>query len=278
MSGTNNRVRVVVAGVTSSILREVEPILEKCGLRWEATPNQRELITMLSQKPRIVITTLNEAGLELLRDIRRYFTEAEVLLLESGGNGESVCELAIRAGLCGGRLIPRNAFDCLEVLIERLATSNESGAGVRRHPRQDRKRIKIPDAKRRSKSTAYSRPDDKGHAPAANKRSETVDSSDSQNKSLNKSSNQAPTSLRRNETDTGNESHGNMKTNYMKTAMPLFRLIVVTFGLLALGCIAGGIYAISNKAIADTTFDFLGFHLKSGHVGVAFVGIGLATA
>ena len=69
-----------------------------------------------------------------------------------------------------------------------------------------------------------------------------------------------------------------MKTNYIKTAMPLFHRIVIMFGLLALACIAGGSYAISNKAIADTTLDFFSFHLKSAHVGVALVGIGLATA
>jgi hypothetical protein len=67
-------------------------------------------------------------------------------------------------------------------------------------------------------------------------------------------------------------------TQHMKTAMPLFFLIVGMFGFLALVCIGGGIYAIYSKAFADSTFDLLGFHLKSGHVGVAFIGIGLATA
>ena len=60
--------------------------------------------------------------------------------------------------------------------------------------------------------------------------------------------------------------------------MPLFLVIVSIFGLLALACIGGGIYAIYRNSVASTNFDFLGFHLSTGHVGVAFVGIGLATA
>ena len=64
----------------------------------------------------------------------------------------------------------------------------------------------------------------------------------------------------------------------MKTAMPLFLVIVISFFVLALACIIGGIYAIYKASVADTAFDFMGFHLKTGHVGIAFVGIGLATA
>src|SRR2546425_791406 len=152
----NNRVGVAVAGVTSSILPEVESILEKCGLRLEATSNQKEAIRMLSQKPRMVITTLDADGFELLRDTCRYCPEAEVVLLESEstGNTGSNFELAVRACQCGGRVIPQKAFDRLEALVERLATSNESRAGVRWHPRLHHKRIKIADAKRESRCRA----------------------------------------------------------------------------------------------------------------------------
>jgi hypothetical protein len=66
--------------------------------------------------------------------------------------------------------------------------------------------------------------------------------------------------------------------NDMKTNILLLLLIVILSSVLSLASICGGIYAIYSKALADTSFDALGFHLKSGHVGVAFVGIGLATA
>jgi hypothetical protein len=65
---------------------------------------------------------------------------------------------------------------------------------------------------------------------------------------------------------------------HASAAMPLFFFIVAVFGILALACIGGGIYAVFNKAVAETAFELWGFNLKTGHVGVAFVGIGLATA
>jgi hypothetical protein len=64
----------------------------------------------------------------------------------------------------------------------------------------------------------------------------------------------------------------------MRPPFWLFALMVIIFGCLALACIGGGIYALYKSSLAETTFDFLGFHLKTGHAGVAFVGIGLATA
>jgi hypothetical protein len=54
--------------------------------------------------------------------------------------------------------------------------------------------------------------------------------------------------------------------------------IVVTFGLLALACIGGGIYAIVADAHSRTEFAMLGATLNTGHVGVAFVGLGLIVA
>src|SRR5439155_1552642 len=69
-----------------------------------------------------------------------------------------------------------------------------------------------------------------------------------------------------------------MNQDNLKIAMPLFTLIIVTFGVLALACIVTGGFAIYAKAVAETAFAFPGFHLRSGHVGVALIGIGLATA
>lgn len=59
-------------------------------------------------------------------------------------------------------------------------------------------------------------------------------------------------------------------------ALPLHMLIVLVFGVLALGCICGGVYAIA--ANATTELDIFGAHLTTGNVGVAFVGLGLIIA
>lgn len=72
-----------------------------------------------------------------------------------------------------------------------------------------------------------------------------------------------------------NTPQSNMKP---PTPMPLFLTIVIMFGLLALACIIGGIYAIYKGSAGDTAFDVLGFHLKTTHVGVAFMAIGVVTA
>lgn len=62
-------------------------------------------------------------------------------------------------------------------------------------------------------------------------------------------------------------------------AMPLFMLIVIVFGLLALACIGMGCYAIyQGVKEATTKFEFLGFNLSTTHVGVALVAVGLGTA
>ena len=61
--------------------------------------------------------------------------------------------------------------------------------------------------------------------------------------------------------------------------MPLFMLIVIVFGLLALACIGMGCYAIyQGVKEATTKFEFLGFNLSTTHVGVALVAVGLGTA
>jgi hypothetical protein len=65
---------------------------------------------------------------------------------------------------------------------------------------------------------------------------------------------------------------------HQREAAPLHRLIILVFGLLALCCIGGGIVAIIWNAVSKTEFELLGARLTTGHVGVAFVGIGLLTA
>jgi hypothetical protein len=60
--------------------------------------------------------------------------------------------------------------------------------------------------------------------------------------------------------------------------MPLHTLIVLTFGLLALASIAGGVVAIVRSAKSNTEFSLLGAKLSTGDVGVALVGIGLIIA
>src|SRR5436309_1116234 len=66
-----------------------------------------------------------------------------------------------------------------------------------------------------------------------------------------------------------------MASEHQSAAMPLHQLIVVFFGILAITSIFGGIYAIFVKAESVTELSILGARLKTGHVGVAFVGIGL---
>ena len=61
---------------------------------------------------------------------------------------------------------------------------------------------------------------------------------------------------------------------HQRAALPLHILIVCVFGLLALTSIGGGIYAITTNATSPTTLSILGADFSTGHVGVAFVGIG----
>jgi hypothetical protein len=63
-----------------------------------------------------------------------------------------------------------------------------------------------------------------------------------------------------------------------RTAMPLHQLIVIVFGILALVCIGGGIYAIVANARSKTELSILGAHLTAGHVGAGFVAIGIIIA
>lgn len=62
---------------------------------------------------------------------------------------------------------------------------------------------------------------------------------------------------------------------HMEAARALHILIVSIFGILALTCIGGGIYAIVVNSVSKTEIDIFGAQIRTGHVGVAFVGIGL---
>jgi hypothetical protein len=62
---------------------------------------------------------------------------------------------------------------------------------------------------------------------------------------------------------------------HMKAARALHILIVSIFGILALTCIGGGIYAIVVNSVSKTEIDIFGAQISTGHVGVALVGIGL---
>jgi hypothetical protein len=69
-----------------------------------------------------------------------------------------------------------------------------------------------------------------------------------------------------------------MARPHQEAAMFLHITIVTLFGILALGCIGGGIYAVYHNALSPTDFSLLGAHFSTGHVGVAFIGIGLLVA
>ena len=59
---------------------------------------------------------------------------------------------------------------------------------------------------------------------------------------------------------------------------PVLAYIVFAMFILALVSIAGGIVAIIWNTVSPTTFEAFGVKLSTGHVGVAFTGIGLVMA
>jgi hypothetical protein len=65
---------------------------------------------------------------------------------------------------------------------------------------------------------------------------------------------------------------------HQRAALPLHVLIVAIFGVVALACIGGGIFAVWKGATSDTTFNLFGARMSTGSVGVAFVGIGVVIA
>jgi hypothetical protein len=65
---------------------------------------------------------------------------------------------------------------------------------------------------------------------------------------------------------------------HRRATIPLHQLTVTVSGILALVCVGGGIYAIVLNARSKTELSILGARLTMGHVGIAFVGIGLVIA
>jgi hypothetical protein len=65
--------------------------------------------------------------------------------------------------------------------------------------------------------------------------------------------------------------------SHQRAALPLHKLTMVIFGLLALVSISGGIVAIVFNAKSKTELAMFGVTFTTGHVGVALVGIGLIT-
>lgn len=65
---------------------------------------------------------------------------------------------------------------------------------------------------------------------------------------------------------------------HQREAMPLHSRIITIFGLLSAMCVIGGIVGIIWNAVEKTKFSLFGMELTTGHVGVAFVGIGMVTA
>jgi hypothetical protein len=69
-----------------------------------------------------------------------------------------------------------------------------------------------------------------------------------------------------------------MALQHQKQAEPLYKLIVVFMFILALICVLGGIFGIYLKAESNTEFTIMDFTLSTGHVGVAFMAIGIIIA
>ena len=65
---------------------------------------------------------------------------------------------------------------------------------------------------------------------------------------------------------------------HQREAKPIHLLIVVINGILALGCIGGGTYAVAVNALSKSEIDIFGLKVSTGSVGVAFVAIGLIIA
>jgi hypothetical protein len=65
---------------------------------------------------------------------------------------------------------------------------------------------------------------------------------------------------------------------HQSIALSIHNKIITIFGMLSGLCILGGIVAILWNAVSKTEFSMFGVTLSTGHVGVAFVGIGLVTA
>ena len=63
---------------------------------------------------------------------------------------------------------------------------------------------------------------------------------------------------------------------HQRAAIPRQQLLIIVFGILALVCIGGGILAIVASARSRMEFSILGARFTAGHIGLGFVGAGLA--
>jgi DNA-binding response OmpR family regulator len=72
----------ILIWVPTPMLRRVSTVVRECGFNYEKAACLKEALAMLSHQPRVVISTLDNDGLELLRTARRYSHETEVIVLE----------------------------------------------------------------------------------------------------------------------------------------------------------------------------------------------------
>jgi hypothetical protein len=61
----------------------------------------------------------------------------------------------------------------------------------------------------------------------------------------------------------------------VEAAAPLLNIMIVLVGILGLLITGGGIYAIIMNALSETKIHIAGMSISTGHVGVAFVGLGI---
>jgi hypothetical protein len=64
-------------------------------------------------------------------------------------------------------------------------------------------------------------------------------------------------------------------TSEVKAAAPSLNRMIVWVGALGLLIISGGICAIILNAVSETKINIAGMSILTGHVGVAFVGLGI---
>lgn len=64
-------------------------------------------------------------------------------------------------------------------------------------------------------------------------------------------------------------------TSYIKAAKPIIILGLVVIGIVGFACVLGGIFAIYRNATSPSEVTLFGNKLTTGHVGVAFVFIGV---
>jgi AbiTii len=62
---------------------------------------------------------------------------------------------------------------------------------------------------------------------------------------------------------------------HVEAASSLFKVMILIVGALAIVITGGGIYAIVKSATSETKIDMFGLSVSTGHVGVAFVSLGV---